>query len=240
VDGSRFVSTRWSLVQLAGGGNTPEGREALEELCSRYWHPLYSYLRRSGHAPAEAADLVQGLFVSLIGRESIGRVDRDMGRFRSWLLGALNHHVIDVHNHEQTLKCGGGHAIVSIDLDQAELRYEALPPSDETPEDAFDREWAQTVMDRAFESLGEEYARRGQAALHQALQAALLAEGEDIDRARLAAQLEMEPGALRVALHRMRKRLRDHIESEVCETLGPEVGVQAEIEDLFDALGPRG
>ena len=118
---SRFASTRWNLVQLAGGENSPEGRAALEELCSRYWYPLYAFLRRSGRAPEEAADLVQGLFTSLIERESLGGADRDLGRFRSWLLGALNHHVADVYKHKQALKRGGGHAIVSIDVDLAEI-----------------------------------------------------------------------------------------------------------------------
>lgn len=237
---SRFTSTRWSMVQLAGGENSPEGRAALEELCSRYWYPLYAFLRRSGRAPEEAADLVQGLFVSLIERESLGGADRDLGRFRSWLLGALNHHVADVYKHKQALKRGGGHAIVSIDVDLAETRYHVLPVSDEKPEDLFDRQWAQTVMERSFESLGGEYKRRGQGELYDALREALLADGEGVDRAQLAEQLGMEAGALRVALHRMRKRLRDHIESEVLETVGPEADLQAEIKDLLDALGQRG
>ena len=236
---SRFASTRWSLVQLAGGERSPEGRAALEELCSRYWYPLYAFLRRSGRGPADAADLVQGLFTSLIERESLRGVDRDKGRFRSWLLGALKHHVANAYKRDQALKRGGGHTIVAIDVGLAETRYTQLVASREEPEDLFDRQWAQTVMERAFEALGAEYGARGQTELFEALREALLADGPGIDRARLAADLEMEDGALRVALHRMRKRLRSHLEDEVLETVGLDGDLQEEIADLLAALGRR-
>ena len=171
---SSFMTTRWSVVHLAGGPGSPEGRAALEELCARYWYPLYAFLRRSGSQPDEAADLVQGLFTSLIERESLMGVHHDMGRFRSWLLGALKHHVADARKHEAALKRGGGEKLLSIDLEGAETRYSHLRSDSEKPEDLFDRQWAAEVMERAFEGLGGEYQERGQGELFDGLREALL------------------------------------------------------------------
>ena len=123
---SRFSTTRWSVVHRAGGPRSPEARAALEELCARYWYPLYAFLRRSGSRPDEAADLVQGLFASLIERESLTAVDHEMGRFRSWLLGALKHHVVDARKHDAALKRGGGEKDATRASDGNEIEKHAI------------------------------------------------------------------------------------------------------------------
>src|SRR5436305_282681 len=91
-----FRQTQWSLVRRAGGLDSPESREALEALCRAYWFPIYAFIRRQGHSPPDAQDLAQEFFLRLLESHSFGRADPRLGKFRTFLLGALKHFLADV------------------------------------------------------------------------------------------------------------------------------------------------
>ena len=119
----RFQTTRWSLVLAARGGDTKEAREALAALCEAYWYPLYAFVRRKGHSPDDAPDLVQGFFERLLEKNALASVDRGKGRLRSFLMASCAHYLANRHDHDRAKKRGGGRGIVSIDGETAEGRY---------------------------------------------------------------------------------------------------------------------
>ena len=151
-----FAATHWSLVLAAGGDGTPAARAALEKLCRTYWPPLYAFVRRSGHAPADAQDLTQGFFLQLLQRNFLDGVDPCKGRFRSFLLAALQHHLSNERDRARAQKRGGGLAPISIDAQDAEGRYLLEPADPMTPEKLYERRWALTVLDQALARLQKE------------------------------------------------------------------------------------
>ena len=134
-----FPTTRWSQVVEAGERADPE---ALAELCAAYWYPLYAFVRRKGHPPEVAADLVQGTFVNLLGRHGLAELEPERGRFRSFLMAVCVHHLADCHARDGAAKRGGGRSPISFDLLDAEGRYAVEPADDSTPERLFERRWA--------------------------------------------------------------------------------------------------
>jgi RNA polymerase sigma factor (sigma-70 family) len=205
----RFEATRWSIV-LAAGGETAgcDRRSALEELARSYWPPLYAYLRRDGHQPARAEDLVQGFFARLIEKNDLRSIDRSKGKFRSFVLASLKHFVLNQREKERALKRGGGVKTLSFDAGEAESRYGLEPVDRRTPEDVFNRRWALTVLDAVMARLQQEHVERGQGQVFQLLKGALTGDAAE-GYAALAARLGTSEGALRVAAHRMRKRYRE-------------------------------
>ena len=161
--GARFLTTRWSLVRGARGSSA-DARAALEELCRIYWYPLYAYVRRGGTAAEDARDLVQGFFAGFLARDSIAGLSEEGGRFRSYLLGALRHHVANERERSRALKRGGGEAPLPLELDGAEERYAREPADPETPETLYARKWALTVLERVLERLRSEQEERGRGA----------------------------------------------------------------------------
>ena len=236
ADRARFPSTRWSLVRRAG---TPDGAEAREELCRGTWYPLYAYLRRSGHGPEEAHDLVQGFFARFLERNDLAGLDGS-GRFRSYLLAALRHHVVNECERSRTLKRGGG-APLSLDLvvdrTDAEERYAREPADGSTPETLYARKWALAVLERVLARLRQEQLDAGRGEALARLQPFLVADegGETLSQA--AAELGLSPGTARVAIHRLRKRYRELLLAEVCQTVDRPQDVEAELRELFEALG---
>ena len=237
AQGGRFLPTRWSLVQAAGRASTPEGRAALEELAQSYWFPLYAYLRRAGEAEQEAADLVQGLFALLIERGDLSSAKAERGRFRTWLLSSLRHHLLNERERAAALKRGGGARALSLDAQEAEQRYATEPADELTPERLYDRQWALEVLARAMGAVEQHYARRGQQALFDGLRPRLAGAGEAAPYAELAARLGLEEGALKVAAHRARKRFAGALRAEIAETCSDPSEVEAELAALFEALG---
>jgi len=136
---AHFRTTRWSLVRAAGGGVAEGSRAALAELCALYWYPLYAFVRRAGHGADDARDLVQGFFARFLAKDYLGELEREGGRFRSYLLGALRHHLANEREHESALKRGGGRAAASFELENAEERYKLEPADPRTPERLFER-----------------------------------------------------------------------------------------------------
>lgn len=233
---ARFLTTRWSVVLEARGGASPRRTAALDDLARSYWFPLYAYARRSGLARDEAADLVQEHFARILERDDLAAVDPARGRFRAWLLAGLRNLLANRRERSRAQKRGGAHAHVAIDVQDAESRL-ALDLADPRPaEQTFEREWALTVIARATSRLADEQAHAGKGALHAALAPALGEHDDALPHAEVAARLGVTENALKVALHRMRKRLGELIRDEVAGTLGPGEDVEGEIRALLAAL----
>jgi len=210
---AEFPSTQWSRILRAGAVASAPDSPELEALCRAYWPPLYSFLRRQGHSPPDAEDLVQGFLARLLAREDLAAAGPEKGRFRTFLLTSLRNFVIKQALHDKALKRGGGQAAISINADEAE-RLCGADLSASSPEAAFDRRFAQAVVTRAFAALREEHRARGKADFFAAVAPFLDgAEPEGYEAA--AARLGIAPGTLAVAVHRMRRRLRELLRAEV-------------------------
>lgn len=233
--GRRFQTTRWSLVLRAGGHDAPAAKLALESLCKQVWYPLYGYVRRRGYAPEDAQDLVQGFFARLFESGDLANLSPARGRLRSFLLAAMKHHVANHRRGESALKRGGGTHVVSIDLEDAEGRFSAEPEDLDTPDRAFDRRWAQALLERVLGTLSDEFRAAGRRELFAALEPSL--GGEAPSYIDVAQRLGMSHGAVKVAAHRLRRRYGELLRREIAQTLDRPEDVEDEIKNLFDALG---
>jgi RNA polymerase sigma-70 factor (ECF subfamily) len=237
--GGRFETTQWSLVLAAGqGGGSAAAEQALARLCSLYWYPVFTFVRRRGYATEDAQDLTQGFFARLIEKGDLGAADRSRGRFRSFLLAACQHFLANERDRAFAQKRGGGRAPLSIDVAAAEARYERALAHSETPERLYDRQWCLTLLDGVFEAMRAEYAATGRAAVFDRLKEFLTA-GEDAGtHADAARELGTSAGAVKVAVHRLRRRFREELHRRVADTVGPDQDVEDEIRCLLETLGP--
>ena len=229
---AEFPSTQWSKVLQAGEGESSGGAAALEDLCRAYWLPLYAFLRRQGHSPHDSEDLVQGFLARLVAREDLAQAGPEKGRFRTFLLTSLRNFAIKQALREKALKRGGGQAAVSIDAEEAE-RVCGPDLKADSPEAAFDRRFAQAVVTRAFAALREEHRARGKQAWFATL-APLLDGTEPEGYEPCAAQLGMTPGAVAVAVHRMRGRLRELLRAEVQQLCSSAAEEEQEMKYLLE------
>lgn len=233
---ARFATTQWSIVRAAGDADTPAAREALEDLCRNYWHPLYAFIRRSGRTASDAQDLTQGFITSLLERDAIGRADPERGKFRSFLLGSLNKFLVDQHRAKNALKRGGGVNTFSIDAEAAEQRYLNEPVDELTPEKIFQRQWALTMLERAQTRLRKSYVDSGQVELFNHLLPHLSRAQDRLPYAQIATQLNMQEGAVKVAAHRLKKRYRDGLRDEILQTIDSPDDLDEELRLLFSYL----
>jgi RNA polymerase sigma-70 factor (ECF subfamily) len=220
------------MIVSAGHGETEEKRRALADLCQTYWYPLYAFARRSGAPAQDAGDLVQGFLAKLIAAESVVSVTPVAGRFRAYLLAGLKHHMADERDRQRAKKRGGGVADLSLSMADGEARYGL--ESDADPERLFQRKWARTILGQVETMLREEYAGRDRQDLFEALRPLLVGSGPP--QAELAGKLGMNTGAIKVALHRMRKRYGELLRGEVAETVADPALVEAEIRELLASL----
>lgn len=231
-----FATTRWTLVLAAGDDVSPQGREALEQLCRGYWFPLYAYVRRRGHDADAAQDLVQGFFARLLERNDLAGLTREGGKFRSFLLAALNHFLANEHERTQAQKRGGGRELISLDDDSAEDRYQREPAHTESPDRLFERQWALALMEDALRRLAEEQAANDRADFFAALRPFLSREPEPGEYATLADRLCLAPGTLAVQVHRLRERYRQLVRAAVADTVDSPLEIDAEMRHLLAAL----
>lgn len=232
----KFSTTRWSLILAASQGTTSESREALSLLCALYWYPLYAFTRRQGRGPEDACDLVQGFFTGLLEKNHLAAVDRQRGRFRSWLLASLKHHLANEWDREQALKRGGGHTPLSIDVEAAEGRYGLEPSHDLTPERLYERRWALTLLEHVLSRLEEECTRLGKRPLFEQLRGTLAGDVNQVPYPQVAEALGMSPGAVKVAAHRLRGRYRELLRAEIAQTVERTEDIDDEIRLLLAAL----
>src|SRR3954447_25209825 len=231
-----FATTRWSLVLEAGTELTPRGRAALATLCELYWYPLYSYLRRRGRTAEDAQDLTQGFFARLLEKQSLQVVDRSRGRFRSFLLASLDHYVSNERDHAQAEKRGGATPPISLDVGAAEDCYVREPADPWTPEKIFDRNWALALLGRVLSRVRGELYDAGKGDLFDALQGYLSGEEAPASYQDAGRKLTMSDGALRVAVHRLRKRYRAVFYDEIAQTVATPEEIELELQYLIDAI----
>lgn len=235
--GPQFTTTHWSLVLRAGDEDSGGRAVALEQLCRVYWHPVYWFIRQHrANNHHDAQDLTQTFFAHLLGRDTLTRADREKGRFRTFLLGALTKVLANEWDKKQAAKRGGGIQHVSIDEATAEGFYGVEPVESETPEKAFDRLWAAALLRQTLERLRKEYIEGGKAEFFAALEPALTGERHPDFYPAIAAQLNTNESAIRVAVHRLRARFREVLRGEVAQTVTSNAEIDAELHHLLSIV----
>jgi RNA polymerase sigma-70 factor (ECF subfamily) len=225
------------LVLAAGDSQAPDSREALASLCRTYWYPIYAHVRHLGEPPDRAQDLTQGFFTHLLEDRTISVATREKGRFRSFLKAVLRHHLSHEWRRERTQKRGSGRPPLALDYLQAESEYKLEPADEQTPESAFEHRWARTLLARVFEQLrGQMEGTTGQARFRR-LEPFLTGRPGGRPYKQVAAELEMSESAVKVTLHRMRRRFGELLRKEVARTVNEPDKVDEEIRHLFDVLG---
>ena len=229
---SAFSTTHWSIVEGAGQDNPALAAVALERLCRIYWFPIYAFIRRRGSSQHDAEDSTQGFFAHLLEKESIKKVDRQKGKFRSFMLAALTNFLNNEWDKQRALKRGGKIQIVSLDETRAEDLYIHEPAESLTPEQLFERHWAFAVVERVFDRLKQEYAMADKVNLFEQLQHGLTREMTQEICAEWATSLSVTEGALKIALHRLRRRYGELLRDEIAHTVATPEELHDEIRHL--------
>jgi RNA polymerase sigma-70 factor (ECF subfamily) len=225
----RFPTTQWNLVLIAGQGFSQESREALATLCHTYWYPLYAFVRRQGYDPDEARDLTQGFFTRLLEKRYLRDYQRERGRFRSFLLASLKHFLANERDWARAQKRGGGISSLPLEalIQTGEHRYSLEPRSNLTPEKIFERQWAMTVLDQVLLQLGESSED------FERLKGFLIRDDSRTPYRQLAEELGTTEGALKVSVHRLRRRFREILREKISHTVSDPAEVQEEIRYLM-------
>jgi RNA polymerase sigma factor (sigma-70 family) len=228
-----FATTRWTIVRSAGEASG----EALEALCTAYWYPLYAYVRRHGFSKEDAEDLTQAFFAKLLERRDIAGLKRENGRFRAFLLASMKHFLANERDRAGRLKRGGNITHLSLDLQSADTQFQIADGGRMQPDAAFDREWAVALLERVVVRLGEEAIVEGKKERFDRMKPYLMMAKGEIPYASAAEDLSMDEGALRVAVHRLRKRYRELLREEIAHTLSDPAMVEEEMKVLLGAFG---
>lgn len=236
----QFATTHWSLVGAAKPGEVSQtrAREALEELCRAYWYPLYAFVRSGGYSADDAQDLTQAFFARIIETGGFATADRERGRFRSYLLGAMKHFLANEWHRARRHKRGGQVQIIEWDALDPEGRYAGASEQSDNPEHLFDREWALETIAGALQGLRDEMANAGKSEQFDALKGSLTGEDE-LPREEIAVRLSMSEGAVKVAVHRLRQRYRKLLRAAIAETVSNEADLNDEMRYLVAVLRSR-
>jgi RNA polymerase sigma factor (sigma-70 family) len=231
-----FSTTHWSVVLAAGRENSPEAVQALERLCAAYWYPLYAYIRRQGHGPHDAQDLVQEFFARFLEHKYFQLADRSRGRFRTFLLTAVQRFLISDWKQANRQKRGGGLRPISINAEDTENRFLSETADQRTPDKAFERRWAITLLGRVLDRLEAECAASEKGLVFSELKCFLTGERSDSSYVEIGARLGMSEGSLKVMVHRLRRRYRELLRKEISRTVDHPDLVDEEIRELKAAL----
>lgn len=234
---SRFPTTRWTLVIAAADPQRKESRSALVSLCEGYWYPLYAFVRKRGYSPDQAQDLIQEFFLRVLEGRYLHRGDPEKGRFRSFLLSSLKFFLADESDRDRAAKRGGG-KVLSFEFLSSEERYQREPAHDETPERIFERQWALSVLERVVNELREEFIQHGRQEHFDQLKQFLLGQSE-APYATLAREMKTSEGALKVAIHRLRKRYRELFRQEIADIVADPGEAESELRYLASVLTSR-
>ncbi|MHC4286633.1 MAG: RNA polymerase sigma factor [Planctomycetota bacterium] len=244
-----------------GEASQTRAREALEELCRAYWYPLYAFVRSRGYSAVDAQDLTQAFFARIIERSrgysavdaqdltqaffariietgGFASADRQRGRFRSYLLGAMKHFLANEWHRAQTQKRGGQVQFIEWDALDPEARYAGASKLSDNPELLFDREWALETTAGALQALRDEMAKAGKSEQFDALKGSLSGQDES-PRDQIAARLDMSEDAVKVAVHRLRQRYRKLLRAAIAETVSNEEDLNDEMRYLVEVLRRR-
>ena len=230
---SRFATTRWSLVLSAGTGR-PESRQALEELCQLYWAPVRGFIQRRVRDDALADDLTQGFFTAFLQRGAVSSADADRGRFRSFLLTAVKYYLADERDRAGALKRGGGVAPLSLDAPDTDGRALDVEDPSSSPERDYDRQWALAFLARARARLTEQMASEREPDRMRRL--ASLAIDDSAAYASVARELQMSESAVKVAVHRLRRRYAIILRDEVARIADTPEAIEDELRFLLAAV----
>jgi DNA-directed RNA polymerase specialized sigma24 family protein len=235
----RFETTRWSLVRALDDEESPGAREALATLCEIYWYPLYAYVRRYGHSPEDAQDLTQSFFAQLLERDDLRGLRRDGGRLRSYLLGALRHYLLNQTVRMHALKRGAGEPPLALDLlTSGELRYSSEPVDRALPPDLmYEHRWARALLARALSAVALKWDGAKKRPRFALIKDCLLGHVPEGGYQSIAVAADMTPGAVGVAVYRLRELLRKELRAAVADTVVLEAEVDAELEWLIRSLG---
>ena len=231
-----FATTHWTAVLAAGKRSTPQSDRSLEDLCRAYWFPLYAYVRRRGHTKKDAEDLTQAFFTRLLEKNFLANLAGEKGKFRAFLLAALKHFLANEWDKSQAQKRGGGVTPLSLDWQMADTKFQVAATNEPGPDQAFDREWALALLAKVIERLQNECAADGKAGLFEQLKVFLTAGNGETAQRETAKTLGLEEGAVRVAIHRLRKRYRVLLREEITQTLTDPAQVDEEMCALFGAF----
>ncbi len=235
-----FVTTHWSVVLKAGQGAADGADVALEKLCRVYWWPLYAFVRRRGYGAHDAQDLTQEFFLRLLAKDFLRAVDRNKGKFRSFLLAALDHFLANEWRRTQTQKRGGNYSFVSIDDNSAEQPFLQVPASNLSPEQLYEQQWALTLLNQTLAKLEQEFVASGKGVQFGVLKIFLTGEKRAASGAELAKNLGLTEAALKMAVSRMRQRYGELLRAEIGNTVSDPAEVEEELRALFQALGQAG
>jgi RNA polymerase sigma-70 factor (ECF subfamily) len=231
--GGAFATTHWSLVVQAGDSLCAEGTAALERLCQTYWYPLYAFVRRKGHSHEDACDLTQAFFARFLEKRYLRSVDRELGKFRTFLLTSLTHFLANEWDRSRAQRRGGGVPVVSLDAAAAEGRYLQESADAMTPERLYERRWAHTLLDMVLDRLAAETDERR----FEVLKGFLMDERGAVSYDQAAVRLGLSVAAVTSAIHRLRGRFRALLFDEIGRTVVDPSEVEAEIRHLLAALG---
>jgi RNA polymerase sigma-70 factor (ECF subfamily) len=231
-----FATTHWSLVLAAGERNAPNFEQALATLCERYWFPLYAHIRHRGIDADEAQDLTQEFFARLLEKEYLQVADRNRGRFRSFLLSTLDHFLANHWRRQRAQKRGGRKPTVPIDFALGEGRYQNEPADLATPEALYERHWALTLLAQALTRLEKEYAAAGKADRFGQLKPLLTGNAEQAPYEQVAASAGMTVAAVKMAVHRLRRRCGELLRREIAQTVADPADVEDELRHLLAAI----
>ena len=234
-----FATTHWSVVLRAGRESSRETQEALESLCRSYWYPLYAHARRLGWGPEDAQDLTQQFFARLLEHQYLQVADPERGRFRSFLLSSLDNFSKSEWRKQQAQKRGGGQWHISLDEQRdAETRFLAEPADPATtPDRAYEKRWAITMLERVLTRLRAEFSAAGRAEQFDALKVFVWGEPGAASQVDVAARLGITPNALGVAVHRLRRRFGELLREEIAQTVATPAEVDDELRHLIEVLG---
>lgn len=223
---------------LEARGDSPEAKLALSDLCAHYYSPVFAFIRRGTPDEDTAKDLTQEFFARLLASHGVGGVDPQRGRFRSFLLGAVKHFLSDMRDHSHRLKRGAGKPTEPIDSQSdTGVEFQITDVKVLSPDLEFDRKWAFTMLDRALAGLSAESAAEGRAVQFEVLKPWLTGDAQSTSQAAAAASLDMNEGAVKVAIHRLRRRFREAIKTEIARTVTDRSQVEEEMSSLLQALG---
>ena len=232
---ARFATTSWSVVLQAASENDSSNQMALATLCEAYWYPLYAFVRRAGNSPADSEDLTQSFFADLLEKSKLAKSDPSRGRFRTFLLASLENFLKNEHRKNSAAKRGGRHTILSLDFASAESQFQLEPTHEQTPQKAFDKNWALALLNQVLLSLEQQYSDSGKSELFASLKEHLVGN-DSTPYSKIAADLGMKEGAIKVAIHRLRERYGQMLRLQIAKTIEDPASVQQELKYLFEVI----
>ena len=238
--GRRLAQTRWSVVLAVSASDPERSRAALETLCEAYWYPVYAFVRRAGHSSEDARDLTQEFFARVLEKGYLRAARPERGRFRSFLLTSVRHFLSNERDRRNARKRNPGKPVLPLEFDDGERRYQIEPADDSTPDRIYERRWATAVLEVAMRRFDGVQARLGREATFRRLRDAVFGDGDGARYEDLAAELGMTEGALRVAVHRLRRQFGAVLREVVAETVERDEAVEEELRYLLEIVGgPR-